>query len=75
VGALEADHGLSRTPAEMLVPGSLVFTPPSEARDGGWQWTSGANWRQPKGPGSSLDGKDDHPVVHASWFDATAYCR
>jgi formylglycine-generating enzyme len=67
--------GSKPPPAEMLVPGSLVFTLPSGARDGGWQWTPGANWRQPEGPGSSLDGKDAHPVVHASWFDATAYCR
>ncbi|HSF33589.1 MAG TPA: formylglycine-generating enzyme family protein [Candidatus Tectomicrobia bacterium] len=62
-------------PAEMLVPGSLVFTPPLGPSDGGWQWTKGANWRQPQGPGSSLDGKDDHPVVHVSWYDATAYCH
>jgi formylglycine-generating enzyme len=62
-------------PAEMLVPGSLVFTPRSGARDGGWEWQPGANWRHPEGPGSSLDGKDDHPAVHVSWFDATAYCQ
>ena len=27
----------------------------------------------PEGPGSTLDGTDDHPVVHVSWDDATAY--
>jgi formylglycine-generating enzyme len=62
-------------PAEMLVPGSLVFAPPSKGEAGGWEWRPGANWRQPQGPGSSLDGKDDHPAVQVSWFDATAYCQ
>jgi formylglycine-generating enzyme required for sulfatase activity len=27
-------------------------------------------WRQPEGPGSSIIGKENHPVVHVSWFDA-----
>jgi formylglycine-generating enzyme len=62
-------------PAKMLVPGSLVFTTPSGASAGGWHWTPGANWRQPWGPGSGLDGKDDHPAVHISWFDATTFCQ
>ena len=35
----------------------------------------GANWRNPEGPGSTLDGRNDHPVVHVSWNDAQAYCR
>ena len=41
-------------PAEMLVPGSLVFSPPSTGERGGWEWRPGANWRQPQGPGSSI---------------------
>lgn len=62
--------------AEMLVPGSLVFTPPStRANPWWWTWKPGANWRQPDGPGSSIEGKDHHPVVQVSWFDATAYCQ
>ncbi len=33
-----------------------------------------ATWRNPEGPGSSLEGRGDHPVVHVSWHDAAAYC-
>src|SRR5204862_364279 len=61
-------------------PGSLVFTPtagPANLKDFSqwWKWTPGACWRYPEGPGSNLDGKDDHPVVHVSWDDATAYAK
>jgi formylglycine-generating enzyme required for sulfatase activity len=68
-------------PREKLVPGSLVFQPTVgkllDFRDYSqwWHWTPGANWRHPEGPGSSLAGKDDHPVVHVSWDDAVAYAR
>ncbi len=65
---------------EDLVPGALVFdlTPhPVDLRDysNWWSWTPGANWRQPLGPGSSIDGLEDHPVVQVSHGDAEAFCR
>ena len=63
---------------ELLVPGSAVFKKPSQpARSwhNWWHWTPGAHWRHPLGPGSSIVGKDDHPVVHISWDDAQAYAR
>ncbi|MFN3241277.1 MAG: formylglycine-generating enzyme family protein [Planctomycetota bacterium] len=67
-------------PEDLLVAGSLVFTPPPEAVDlrEFWQWWSfvpGADWQHPTGPGSSLDGLGKHPVVHVSWRDATAYAK
>jgi formylglycine-generating enzyme len=40
-----------------------------------WHKCDGADWRHPGGPDTTLDGKDDYPVVHVSWLDAQAYCR
>lgn len=40
-----------------------------------WLAIEKATWRQPEGPGSTIDDRLDHPVVHVSWNDATAYCR
>ena len=33
----------------------------------------GACWRHPTGPGSTLNGRDRHPVVHVNAADAEAY--
>jgi formylglycine-generating enzyme required for sulfatase activity len=75
-----AAPGRSPPKQEDLVPASVVFVPPDHPvplKDASqwWKWTPGANWRHPEGPGSSIEGKDDHPVVHVSWFDATAYAK
>ncbi|MFI6737573.1 formylglycine-generating enzyme family protein [Nonomuraea sp. NPDC050451] len=40
-----------------------------------WAAVRGADWRHPEGPGSGLDDRGDHPVVHVSWHDADAYAR
>ncbi|MFE2106824.1 formylglycine-generating enzyme family protein [Kitasatospora sp. NPDC059463] len=39
-----------------------------------WRGVRGADWRHPGGPGSSIEGLDEHPAVHISWNDAQAYC-
>ena len=64
--------------AALLCPGSLVFTqPPSRVGLGDyrqwWAYVPGASWRHPQGPESDLAGLADHPVVHVSFADATAY--
>lgn len=38
-----------------------------------WLRVEGANWRTPEGPGSTIDGRMDHPVVQVSWRDAQAF--
>ncbi len=65
---------------EMLVAASVVFVPPVQRVDlrdhyRWWQLMAGADWRHPQGPGSSLEGREDHPVVHVSFADIEAYAR
>ena len=65
-------------PAANLVPGSLVFTMTAGPVDlrhlsQWWTWTPAACWRRPDGPGSTLDGLEDEPVVHVAFEDAEAY--
>jgi sulfatase modifying factor 1 len=38
-----------------------------------WCKVSGASWKAPEGPGSMIDERQDHPVVHVSYHDASAY--
>lgn len=38
-----------------------------------WHRVDGASWRQPEGPGSSVEGRLDHPVTQVSWEDAKAF--
>ncbi|WP_234405826.1 SUMF1/EgtB/PvdO family nonheme iron enzyme [Leeuwenhoekiella sp. MAR_2009_132] len=40
-----------------------------------WEWKTGANWQHPQGPESTIEGKDNYPVVHISYKDALAYCK
>ncbi len=40
-----------------------------------WLAVKNANWRTPDGPGSSIIDKAEHPVVHVSWNDASAFAK
>ena len=61
-------------PGGVARPASLAFRPPAPGESGdGWSFVEGASWRHPQGPGSNLQGLEDHPVVHVSWDDVSAY--
>jgi formylglycine-generating enzyme required for sulfatase activity len=62
----------------LLVPGSLVFRRPPHPVGlhdyrAWWAYVPGACWTQPEGLGSTLRGRDRHPVVHVAYEDAAAY--
>ncbi len=56
---------------------SLVFRPEGSVASQGappwWSRIDGACWRAPEGPGSGIDTRAAHPVVHVSWNDAMAF--
>lgn len=65
----------SRVPKEQQQPGGAVFLMPEPGRAPGWTFMPGANWRHPEGPGSSIEGKEDEPVVQIAYADALAYAK
>jgi sulfatase modifying factor 1 len=65
---------------DMLVPSSIVFRKadgPVDVRHphNWWTYVKGADWRHPRGPGSSLQGSWKHPVVQVAIGDAEAYAK
>jgi len=63
---------------ENLVAGSVVFSPPPSRVTMNdhyqwWAWRPGASWNHPEGPGSSIQGREKHPVLHLAWEDVLAY--
>jgi formylglycine-generating enzyme required for sulfatase activity/WD40 repeat protein len=83
---LPAYH-ITRTPVTVAQFEAFVqstgYVTTAEKEDSARGWTGskyedeiqGANWRNPRGPGSDLVGKELHPVTTLSWHDVNAYCR
>ena len=46
-----------------------------DSENDAWEIMEGADWMHPRGASSSIDGLEDHPVVHVTWDDARAYCE
>lgn len=57
------------------VAASAVFVMPEARKAGAWRLVPGADWRHPQGPGSSIEGLANHPVVQVAHEDARAYAR
>jgi formylglycine-generating enzyme required for sulfatase activity len=74
-------EGTPKPHDSIMQPGSLTFrktkNPVQNLYDFSqwWNWTIAANWKKPNGPGSSIKGREDEPVVHISYEDAQAYCE
>jgi len=72
--------GIPKPPDDVFVPGAMVFVGtngPVNLADYSqwWRYVAGADWRHPQGPGSSIEGKGDHPVVQVSYEDVLAYAK
>jgi formylglycine-generating enzyme required for sulfatase activity len=72
--------GTPKPADSLLKASSLVFYPPAHHVNLNdvsqwWTWVRGASWKHPQGPGSSIEGMENFPVVHVSWEDAVAYAK
>lgn len=74
-------EGTPKPHDSVMEPGSLTFKKTKSSVSNlydfsqWWKWTIGADWKHPNGPGSSIKGKGNYPVVHISFEDAQAYCQ
>lgn len=73
--------GTPKPADSLLLAGSLVFNKNVKHvhslnhHHQWWTWKTGANWRHPQGPESSIEGMENYPVVHIAYEDAVAYCE
>lgn len=61
-------------------PGAAVFVVPTGTADlsspaSWWRYAKGANWRHPSGEESSIEGREQFPVVAITAADALAYAK
>jgi formylglycine-generating enzyme required for sulfatase activity len=77
---IQLPEGIQKPHDSILQPGSLLFKKSNKSVPNlydfsqWWQWTIGANWKHPNGKDSTIEGKENFPVVHISYEDAQAYC-
>src|SRR5262245_55894526 len=77
---VQVPPGTPKPPDSALVPGAMVFVGtehevPLNDYSQWWRYVPGTDWKHPQGPRSSIDGKDDHPVVQVSYEDVQAYAK
>ena len=63
---------------DLLVPGSLVFRKtsgpvPLDDIHNWWEYVPGASWKRPGGKGTTINGRDHHPVVQVALEDVETY--
>lgn len=73
-------EGTAKPADSLLVAASLVFKAldrpvPLDNPGIWWDWKKGASWKHPQGPKSTIQGKENYPVVQVSWEDANAYAK
>jgi len=59
----------------VVPPATLAGTNETLPEADWWVPVQGAWWREPEGPGTSVQGRLDHPATHVSLEDATEFCR
>ncbi|HRW09570.1 MAG TPA: SUMF1/EgtB/PvdO family nonheme iron enzyme [Caldilineaceae bacterium] len=80
-----ADFKIARVPVTVAQFAAFVdatgHKTTAEKEGSAWGWTGsdwediqGAYWAAPRGPGSHVRDKADHPVTCVSWHDANAFC-
>lgn len=76
----QVEQGTPKPADSLLQAGSLIFAPPRKRIPlddfhQWWRWKVGANWKHPEGPGSNIEDRQNHPVVHIAYEDALAFCE